>query len=475
MRAIAYCRMSHASDNVKTQEADCRALIERRGWELAGVHVDDGTSAWQGSKPRPGYLAMLAGVEAGQVDALVIPNVDRLNRWADVAVKLAGALAGHHVLVAQTDGTDIQAWTADGRLNLLSQALAAEHQSARASERLRRKHRQLAEDGRWHGGMRAYGWTADHMTLVPAEVEIIRELARRVLAGETLRRLSAELFRRGVLTATGKPWRTETIMQTLRSAALSGQREHGGDRTHPGTLTPAVWPAILTPADTTRLRALFERGPRTPVRGSLLSGVIHCSLCGRPAYPTTVHRYRCSNPFPARDGGCPKLGINMDLADMAVTAWVVNMLDTPDLAAAMAGPADDADAAARQDLADALRARAEYGEDAAAGRLSRAAYIDVLGPLERRIEAAQRQVAAAVRLQPPPGAELGQLAARWDSLNLDQRRAVVRSVVDRVEILPVGKGHPRMRTPGLKIKGVYRVAAHREAASQVREALAPRG
>jgi site-specific DNA recombinase len=462
--------MSHESDNVKVQEADCRALIDRRGWELAGTYVDDGISAYLGRKARPGYRALVAAIEDGEIGAVVVYNVDRLQRSNRDFAEFVDLCTARDINVVTPSG-DTDTTTADGRYYLQGLGQAAEHQSARASERLRRKHRQLAEDGRWHGGMRAYGYTADHMALVPAEAEIIRELARRVLAGETLRRLAAELFRRGVLTATGKNWRTETIMQTLRSAPLSGQREHGGDRKHPGTLSPAVWPAILTPADTTRLRALFERGPRTPARGSLLSGVIHCSLCGRPAYPTTVHRYRCSNPFPAAHGGCPKLGIDMDLADMAVTSWVVTMLDTPDLAAAMAGPADEADAAARQELEDALRARAEYGEDAAAGRLSRAAYLDVLGPLERRIDAAQKRIADAVRLQPPPGAELGQLAARWDSLNLDQRRAVVRSVVDRVEILPVGRGHRRFGAhPGLLVKGVYRIAAHREAAGRVREA-----
>ncbi|MDP9445039.1 MAG: recombinase family protein [Actinomycetota bacterium] len=40
------------------QEADCRALAERLGWEVAAVFVDNDINAYSGA-PRPQYRAML--------------------------------------------------------------------------------------------------------------------------------------------------------------------------------------------------------------------------------------------------------------------------------------------------------------------------------------------------------------------------------------------------------------------------------
>ncbi len=70
--AAIYCRISRdregAGLGVDRQEADCRALAVRLGWEVAAVFVDNDISAYS-SRPRPQYRAMLDAVRSGRCPA----------------------------------------------------------------------------------------------------------------------------------------------------------------------------------------------------------------------------------------------------------------------------------------------------------------------------------------------------------------------------------------------------------------------
>src|SRR3954447_23762852 len=81
--AAIYARISRdregAGLGVERQEADCRALAKRLGWEVVAVYVDNDISAYSG-KPRPQYRAMLDAVRARQVQGIVAWHSDRLHR-----------------------------------------------------------------------------------------------------------------------------------------------------------------------------------------------------------------------------------------------------------------------------------------------------------------------------------------------------------------------------------------------------------
>ena len=117
MRAAVYCRMSHESDNVRTQEADCRELCEGRGWEVAGVWVDDGVSAYRGRRLRRGYREMMAAIEAGGIGAVVVSNVDRLERSNRDFAEFVDICTSHHIDVVTPSGST-DTTTADGRYYL---------------------------------------------------------------------------------------------------------------------------------------------------------------------------------------------------------------------------------------------------------------------------------------------------------------------------------------------------------------------
>src|SRR5712671_1148786 len=91
--AAIYCRISQdrpsydADGNptpegfgVARQEADCRAYCDRVGWTVLGAPLVDNDKSAYSVKVRPAYQQLLAGIEDGTYDALVVWHPDRLHR-----------------------------------------------------------------------------------------------------------------------------------------------------------------------------------------------------------------------------------------------------------------------------------------------------------------------------------------------------------------------------------------------------------
>ena len=66
---------------VQRQLEDCRKLAADRGWPVGAEYVDNDVSAFSG-KPRRQYAWMLAELESGDRDAVIVYNLDRLHHGA---------------------------------------------------------------------------------------------------------------------------------------------------------------------------------------------------------------------------------------------------------------------------------------------------------------------------------------------------------------------------------------------------------
>jgi site-specific DNA recombinase len=155
-------------------------------------------------------------------DAVLIYHVDRLTRrpieleqFLDV---LTAAKVGKVGFVA---GGDLDVGNGDGLMVLRMLLAVAANESSTKSRRVKRKMLQNAEAGLPHGGyQRPFGYDHDKVTVRPDEAQVVRTVAERFLAGESLRSLAVWLDEQGVATVSGKPWRTPT----LRSMLASGRR-----------------------------------------------------------------------------------------------------------------------------------------------------------------------------------------------------------------------------------------------------------
>lgn len=221
--AVIYARISQdrLGEGLGTlrQLEDCRAEAERRGWPVVSEYVDDDVSAYSG-KIRPGYRAKLDAISRGEVDAVLVWHMDRLHRRPIELEEFVQTCTRAGITNVVTLHGDVNLDKGDGLLMARLLAAVAANESDAKSRRQSRKMQQLAEQGRPHGGgVRPFGFAKDRLNHEPDEAQVIRELADRLLAGQTLTSVTAWLEESGVRTVTGKPWRTPTVRNLFAQPA----------------------------------------------------------------------------------------------------------------------------------------------------------------------------------------------------------------------------------------------------------------
>jgi hypothetical protein len=123
-----------------------------------------------------------------------------------------------------------------------------------------------------------------------------------------------------------------------------------------------------------------------------------------------------------------------------VTEAVMIRLDTPALARALADeghPVGAADGLA-EDLAAAEAKLAELADMYANNEITRPEWSRARKPIQARRDNAERRLAAAVRrtASAPWQGKAGALRAAWPEMTIDQRRAVLGAVIERVTVNP---------------------------------------
>jgi site-specific DNA recombinase len=445
--AAIYARISSDAEGaglgVGRQVADCEALAERLGWQVAEVYSDNDISAYSG-KRRPAYERMLADLRDGHRDAVIVYHVDRLTRRPIELEQFVAAMDAAMVRHVRFVVGDSDITTGDGLLAVRMMGIVAAHESATKSRRILRKHAELAEQGRPNGGpLRPFGFESDRVTVRQDEAAIIRTLVERFLAGESLRSLCTWLDAEGVTTVAGGPWRTPTLRNLVRSGRIAGLREHRGE-----VVGKAVWPQIITPETRhrvlTRMQTQAATGRRAP-RRYLLSGLLRCGKCGTRLFSAArqaSRRYVCSSG--PDHGGCGRLTVVAGPVEQLIADAVLMRLGSPELAQALSGRASadhQAQAVAEQLEADRGQLE-ELAELYAAHSITAGEWMTARGPIQARITEGERRLSRVTNTAALDGL-LGvgdALAARWSELNLDRQAAVVRTLVDHVVIQPVGPG-----------------------------------
>src|SRR5690606_27102136 len=81
MRLASYARQSVGEDQgLRQQVEDCRNEASRRAWSLVAEFADNDTSASKARGAATAWAAMLRAFDAGEFDALIVTDVDRLTR-----------------------------------------------------------------------------------------------------------------------------------------------------------------------------------------------------------------------------------------------------------------------------------------------------------------------------------------------------------------------------------------------------------
>ncbi len=427
---------------MQRQLEDCRKLAADLGWQVGEEYVDNDFSAFSG-KPRPAYLQMLADLASGARDGVLVYTLDRLTRRPRELEEFIEVIDAAKVRHVRFVAGDANLGSGDGLLVARIMGAVAAEESAAKSRRVKRKMLQNAQMGLPHGrSLRPFGFEEDAIAHRPDEAAIIREMATRFVAGESLRSLCTDLDRRGVRSVKGSPWQTHSLRLVLSNPRVAGLRAHNGE-----VLGKAVWEPILDEDTYRRVLATIDArrvsGRRAP-RAYLLSGLLRCGKCGGTLYSSRrqdSRRYVCLSGPDHR--GCGRLTVVAPPLEELVAAYALLRLDSPALADAIAGRTS-ADAEARglsQELAED-RERLDYLADQwAAKKLDNRQWERARRPIEVRIEATESRLAQLIRTDTLTGLGTGEeLRRRWAELNLDRQAAILRTLIGSVTIAPGVRG-----------------------------------
>lgn len=463
-RAVLYLRVSRSTDesvSLARQRQELTELARREGWPVVAVVEDDGIS---GRVEREKAEAALRMIKEGAAEVLVSWELSRWSRMGLAAVaKLVEVLEARPsaLLVFHKEGLRSDQPAFGIMAAVIAEVARMEAEGTRDRIRSMRAFvlGQTEPDAqRWLGGRVPFGYRAvpredgAGKKLVVDEVAAVhvREVARRLLAGQSLTEVTSYLTDHVPTPQAGGAWRISTVRKMIQSPTLIGRttqrvqvsaRADGSpvyeDRvvTDGQGLPITRWEPVLDPGTFAAVQALFaKRGPNRPRKAaSWLSGLLYCGLCGSVMYANSrrdrgVDSFRCGNKAFA-GATCPGVSISRRGVEEYVEGEVLGMighLQEFEVSQHVEGadPAElDAVALAIEDLQKAL---VQDGAD----------YAQLLPQLDKLKAERKRlieQPARLVKSRKPTGRTL---AEAWAEGSIAQRRFLIDDMLDSVEVAP---------------------------------------
>src|SRR5271169_364655 len=154
LRAGVYARLSEtydAAESVPTQLERGTGHATRRGWQVVATFKDDGYSAFK-EVTRDGFGELIAAIEAGQVDVVIVRDIDRLTRNLTDWNAFEKACVRHGVRLSAYTGGDLDLSTPEGAYYGGMETLRAKRESAVKSARVREAKERQARAGKRSGG-----------------------------------------------------------------------------------------------------------------------------------------------------------------------------------------------------------------------------------------------------------------------------------------------------------------------------------
>lgn len=454
-RAAVYVRMSRDREGlalgVGRQEADCRALADRLGWDVVEVLSDNDISVTR-SRRRPAWERLLAGLESGEYEAVLAYSSSRMYRRLKDLLPLVDLVKTNpRIRIATIASNHIDLTTADGRMLAGILAAVDQAEAERIGERGRRQKLAAREAGKPNGGgRRPYGYRYQNgaYVVVPEEAKVLRQVANRIIRGEPLYRVVIDLNARGIKTGGHSTWRPGTLRHILVGGFHAGMSKDG---------IRGQWPAVLRPEQLQLLRArLPGRTPkvegkreRPGARRYVFSGVATCALCGH-VLNGSGGLYKCA----IGAGGCGKVTINAQALE--ATVWKTVPFT--------AEPAAQDQGAGEQAILQEIMTLEVRLDSLAEGFANGSRFAQVAATkIEAQIEELRDRLArVALPTTMRPGQATAELVRAWqlgdlDPAGVDALRSFYVEALDELVIGPGTRGHfdpHRIKvTPSMKYRG----------------------
>ncbi len=305
-RCAVYCRVSSDErldqefNSIDAQKEAGHAYIASQraeGWiPVADDYDDPGYSG--GNTDRPALKRLLADIERGLIDIVVVYKIDRLTRSLADFAKMVDVFDLHDVSFSAVT-QQINSATSMGRLMLNVLLSFAQFEREVTSERIRDKIAAAKRKGMWMGGVPSIGYDVVNRQLVvnDAEAAVVRRIFEEMLTIGSPTQIAANLTAEGITT---KAWTTQegqtrsgTRIDKKYLHKLLRNRIYLGELSHKGNWYPGAHPPIIDRALWDKVHAVLAkdshaRSVETKIRSrtdALLRGLLYAPS-GERMYPT---------------------------------------------------------------------------------------------------------------------------------------------------------------------------------------------
>jgi len=476
MKVVALFRVSteRQADQGASLEAQERVYAEhasKSGWTTAAT-FKGAESATQAASDRRVLQQVLGFIREHTLDAIYVHEQSRLTRGDELEVALLMRELKERGLKILINGTVRDLSSIDERFMVGIQGVVDRAESERIKERMLRGKRQRAEQGRKSSGPAPFGFRNPHpgepgrgtLVIVEAEAATIRRLFKLSAEGRGDRSVAVELNRLGLVSPRGGQWGKTSVRRALDNPAyigtcasnvwVSGKGTRGfrfDPNNQKAIIRENAYPAIVTREVWDAVRAR-PKLPRTAVP-RMLSGLLYVD---NHKYEGDVGRGCRLYRAPKGVKGCPWL--DAETVDGAVWDAFASLATSAEfverLLAAAADPyqrqavlqeidhLNDQIGRGRRRLDRLLEMRAD-GEITKDEFLAKTKQTkEGIAAHDRELEALRGKAATMDTSQSTRVVKAVQtvLAGRT-RLSGDQKRAVLRTIVRRVDVEAVRTGN----------------------------------
>ena len=356
-RCAVYCRVSSDErldqefNSIDAQKEAGHAYVASQrseGWiPVADDYDDPGFSG--GNIERPGLKRMMAGIERGLIDIVVVYKIDRLTRSLADFSKMVEVFERHGVsFVSVTQ--QFNTTTSMGRLMLNVLLSFAQFEREVTGERIRDKIAASKRKGMWMGGVPPLGYDVHNRLLVINEPEaaVVRRIFGEMLTIGSPTKIGAGLTAEGITT---KSWTTQEGQARIGGRIdkkylhkLLRNRIYLGELSLKGTWYPGAHPAIVDHGVWGQVHEVLAKDPHaraveTRIRSrsdALLRGLLYTTTGDRmcPTFTTKngrTYRYYMSKAE-MRFGAASKTNerIPAEEVEAATVAQIKTVLASPE-------------------------------------------------------------------------------------------------------------------------------------------------
>ena len=351
-RTALYIRLSvefngKRGDSLETQRQIMEAYAALcPDLEIVEVYTDNGITGR--TFEREAFQRMLADVEAGKINCIMVKDLSRLGRnTIDTGYYIEKYFPLHGVrFIAVNDQFDSEDSENSGNhlivplKNMINEAYAAD-----ISKKVRAQQNQAMRDGEFVGARPPYGYRKDpdncHRLLVNEDTApIVRQIFQWTVDGVPLNVIVKQLNEQGVMTpgyylasiglitskklmGSGK-WQTWTVGKILADEVYTGDMVQG-KHTNVGhkqvvtkpvdwivvrnTHEPLVSREVFAKAQAVReqMASKYTRTMKVPYSENILRGRVFCAHCGKNLHRQRSHGryfYRCISNDRMGEGSC---------------------------------------------------------------------------------------------------------------------------------------------------------------------------